>query len=170
MRSVRQGRGFTMIEWLVTAAVTLIVLLGVVTGLRSFQARKQVEGLAHNLVADLNLARSAALGASQSVRLSTSGDGRSWQLVRCATAAACSTGGDAFKVTTVPPNVALSPNRSFTFSAPRALAAPASQSVCLTAGASVTPLKVAIESTVGTPSLCAVGGASSGLPACSSAC
>lgn len=163
-------RGFTMIEWMVTALVTVMVLLGVVAGLRSFQARKQIEGLAQNLATDLSLARSAALGAAQSVQLSTAADGRSWRLARCDASTGCSVGGSVFKVVSLPPEVAVTPNRNFVFNAPRAVVQPSVQSACLTAGASVTALKVGVENAVGAATVCSVGVSSGSIPACSSGC
>jgi Tfp pilus assembly protein FimT len=166
----RPASGFTMIEWLVTALVTVIVLVGVVAGLQGVRASKQIEGVAQNLVADLNLSRSTALGAAQSVQLITAGDGRSWRLVRCDATQGCQSAGDVFKSVSLPPEVSVTPNRTFVFSAPRALAQPAAQSACLTAGSSVAALKVGIENALGAAKVCSLGSASGSIPACSSGC
>lgn len=163
-------RGFTMIEWMVTALVAVIVMLGVVAGLRSFQARKQIEGLAQNLAADLNLARATAAGAAQSVQLSSTADGRGWRLVRCDASAGCNAGADVFKAVDLPSEVNITASRSFEFRAPRGVVQPATQSACLTAGSAVTPLKVGIETALGTPTVCGVGASVGSLPACSSGC
>lgn len=169
-RGAAPHRGFTMIEWMVTALVAIIVMLGVVTGLRSFQARKQIEGLAQNLAADLNLARAAAAGAAQSVQLNSTADGRGWRLVRCDASVGCSAATDVFKAVNLPPEVSITASRSFEFRAPRGVVQPSAQSACLTAGSTVTPLKVGIETALGTPTVCGVGASVGSLPACSSGC
>ena len=168
--SRRIGGGFTMIEWMVTALVAILVMLGVVTGLRGFQARKQIEGLAQNLASDLNLARSAATGSAQSVQLNTTGDGRGWRLVRCDAAAGCSAGTDVFKAVNLPTGVSITANRSFEFRAPRGVVQSTNPVACLAAGSTVTALKVGIDNTLGSPTVCAIGASVGTIPACTSGC
>jgi hypothetical protein len=138
--------------------------------LRSFQAQKQLQGLTQNLLADLHLARSTALGASQNVVLRTSTDGLGYRILRCPTPAGCDTPGDAVKVVTFPSGVAVTPNRLFEFQAPRGVLQGASQSACLTGQGDTPRLKVMIDNSLGKATACSVGQASNGLAACASAC
>lgn len=68
-------RGFTLIEMVVTVAVTM-VLLGVATpSFLSAIARLRLEGMLNELSVDLQYARSAAIRRQAAVTLATSPDG-----------------------------------------------------------------------------------------------
>lgn len=166
----RQVQGFSMIEWAITCLVVIVALSGVVSSMRGFQARKQLEGVAQNLMADLNLARTASMGAAQAVVLTTASDGGSWRLLRCDARAGCGSGGDTFKVVNLPPEVRLTPNQSFTYQAPRGALQSAAMSVCLSGGQGVPTLKVGVLNALGVATVCGIGGSSGGVAACTSGC
>ena len=162
--------GFTMVEWLVTVTVLLIVLAGVVSGVRGLQQRKQMEGAAQTLAADLHLARAQATGSAQAISVTTQSDGRGYALRRCPTAAACDAASPVVKAVTLPSGVSITPGRTFQFQSPKGVLTPTTQSACLTAGPTQVPLKVHIDSSLAVAQTCAVGQASGGLPVCNSAC
>jgi Tfp pilus assembly protein FimT len=170
MRAGVPGRGFTIIELMVTAVVIIILTLGAVSGLRSLQTQRQLQGLAQSLVADLNLARTSALGTTQSVIVTTAANGQGYRLLRCNPVADCSTATDTVKAVDLPPSVSVTAARSFEFVAPKAMLASASQSACLRAAGSTTVLKVGVDNAVGKVTICSVGTAASGFAACSAGC
>ena len=65
-----QQRGVTLIESAIVAAVAVIVLSTAVPSFKQQQARRQVEGPAAELAADLLFARSEAVARNQGVRIS----------------------------------------------------------------------------------------------------
>jgi type IV fimbrial biogenesis protein FimT len=63
-------RGLTPIECMVTVAVSAVVAGTAVPSLRAAMERRQLEGAAAQLQTDLALARSAAMAANRSLRIS----------------------------------------------------------------------------------------------------
>lgn len=162
--------GLTLIELAITAVVVVVVVLAATAGLRSFQAQQRLQGLAQNLVADLQLARASSLGTAQAVVLRTSNDGRGYRILRCDPGTSCALAVDTIRSVDLPGEVSITAGRAFEFNAPRAIMAQASQSACLNAPAAPNTLKVSIDNSLGKAAACSVGTASSGLPVCSSGC
>jgi prepilin-type N-terminal cleavage/methylation domain-containing protein len=69
------GRGFTLIEMLVTVLVTTILLGVAAPSFTSAIARLRLEGMVNELSVDLQYARSAAIRRQAGVTLATSEDG-----------------------------------------------------------------------------------------------
>jgi prepilin-type N-terminal cleavage/methylation domain-containing protein len=60
-RSLRGTHGFTVVELVIVMAV-LVIMVGIVAPRMQMSASRRVEGMAHQMVAHLELARSNALG------------------------------------------------------------------------------------------------------------
>jgi Tfp pilus assembly protein FimT len=155
---------------MVTAVVIIVLTLGAISGLRSLQTQRQLQGVAQSLVADLNLARTSALGTTQSIIVTTAADGKGYRLLRCNPTADCSTATESIKAVDLPSSISVTAARSFEFVAPKAVLASASQSACLRAAGSTAALKVGVDNAVGKVTICSVGAAASGFAACSMGC
>lgn len=68
---MRSARGFTLIELMVTIAIAAILLAVVVPSLSDLLARRRLEGMANELSADLQYARTESVSRRLPVRLST---------------------------------------------------------------------------------------------------
>ena len=169
-RPQRPHSGFTALEALIAVAVAAAVVTAAVVGLSGLRARKQSEGLSQELVADLVLARSAALGGARPVHLLTSSDGRGYRVLSCDSLETCPADSPVLKSVDLPASHQITPLRRFAFQAPRGLLGVPSQSVCVLGPASTPILKVELRDAVSQPQVCAVGGAVGLMPACASGC
>ncbi|NKI96896.1 GspH/FimT family pseudopilin [Rhizobacter sp. SG703] len=61
--------GFTLIELMACVAVCAVLALAAVPSLRRWMEARRLDGAAHELAADLRLARSEAINRNQSVRI-----------------------------------------------------------------------------------------------------
>jgi len=146
-----------------------VVVTASVAGVQSLRARKQLEGAAQELAADVNGARARSLGSLHAVQLLTAADGRSYRLLSCS-GVNCPVDGVLLKRLDLSPGLSVSGNRSFTFNAPRGELSGGTQRVCLTVSGSSQVLQVNVGAALEGPTVCAVGAADRGLPACLSAC
>lgn len=169
-RSGRAQAGFTALEWLIAVLIASLVLTAAVVGLRSVQLRKQSEGIAQEIAADLAFARTAAMGSARPVHLLTSTDGLSYRVLICETLQDCAADTPVHKTVSLPRDYRVTPARRFAFNAPRGLLAAETQSVCVSGPSPAPQLKVELRQSLSHPQLCAVGEASGALPACSSGC
>lgn len=69
MRTAVEHRGLTLVELLVCVAVTAILLSIAVPNMQAFLARRHLEGLSAQFVADLQYARTAAVARGERLRL-----------------------------------------------------------------------------------------------------
>jgi len=78
---MRGARGFTLIELMVTIAIAAILLAVVVPSFSDLLARRRLEGMANELSADLQYARTEAVSRRLPVRLSTLVGGTGYTVV-----------------------------------------------------------------------------------------
>lgn len=170
-RSAAQAQaGFTALEWLIAVLIAAVVLTAAIVGLRSVQLRKQSEGIAQEIAADLAFARTAAMGSARPVHLLTTTDGQGYRVLICESLQECAADTPVHKVVSLPRDYRVTPARRFAFNAPRGLLAAETQSVCVIGPAPAPQLKVELRQSLSHPQLCAVGEAAGALPACSSGC
>jgi len=62
-------RGFTLIELMVTVAIVVVLIALAAPSLRSYTAKKKVEGAAAELASDIQFARSEAVSRNKNVRI-----------------------------------------------------------------------------------------------------
>lgn len=92
----RTGRGFTLVEAMVTLAVLAIVAALAVPGLAQLLDTRRLNAAAHALATDLQLARTDAVARNRVLRLAVqaSGAGSCW-ILHTGAAGACSCSGAA---------------------------------------------------------------------------
>lgn len=87
----RRRRGVTLVEAVTAMAVGAVVMSAAAPGLRAAIDRRQLDGVAAQVAADLQLARSEAVARNEAVRFSLRGDaGATCYLVHTGAAAQCS--------------------------------------------------------------------------------
>ena len=77
---VRRGRGFTLIELMVTIAILAIVLGLAVPGLQDFVRRNRLAAATNNMVSSLALARSEAVRRATQVTVASADWDAGWQV------------------------------------------------------------------------------------------
>lgn len=81
---MRRMRGMTLIELLVVLAITAILLTLAVPSFTDQMARRRLEGVATDLSADLQFARSQAVNDRATVRIITETGGSQYRIVNAA--------------------------------------------------------------------------------------
>ncbi|MBK6852519.1 MAG: GspH/FimT family pseudopilin [Burkholderiales bacterium] len=69
MDAALEHRGLTLVELMVCVAIAAVLLTIAVPGMQAFLARRQLEGLSAQFVADLQYARTAAVARGERLRL-----------------------------------------------------------------------------------------------------
>jgi type IV fimbrial biogenesis protein FimT len=89
-------QGLTLVELMVCVAVLAVLLTLAVPSMQGFLARRQLEGLSAQFVADLQFARSAAVARAESLRMRihATPDGATCYLVHSGAANACTCQAD----------------------------------------------------------------------------
>jgi len=72
--AARSSRGFGMLEWLIVVAVLGLLTAAALPTMRGFLERRAVEGVAQQLVADLQYARSEAVQRNEAVSVTAGVD------------------------------------------------------------------------------------------------
>jgi prepilin-type N-terminal cleavage/methylation domain-containing protein len=85
-----RGRGFTLIEVLITIAVSAILLTLAVPGFTAFLDRYRLEGAVQGLYSDLQFARSESVKRNQSVQIAFT-SGSSWSYTLSSLSGVCRT-------------------------------------------------------------------------------
>lgn len=149
------ARGFTLVELVITIAVAAILLAVVVPSFVEQAARRQLEGAATELSADLHYTRARAVAASASASLATNGGGNQYSITA---------GGTNFKTVTLAGPLSLTPSTTITYDQLRAMA---TASGALTLSSSRTSAQLTVTVTpMGRVSMCSPSGALTGYTAC----
>ena len=147
-------RGFTLVELMVGVALAAILLAVAAPSFREVTARMRVEGVAHNLATDLQLARTEAIQRRATVNLVTAADGASYSLT---------TGGNTIKTVPLSGGASLSASVTISFEALRGLA----NAAVLNTSVSGTSAQLRVSSDVmGRVQMCSPSGALKGYTAC----
>lgn len=155
-----QGRaspstGFTLVELLVTIAVAAILMMVAVPSFFEQNARRQLEGAATELSADLHYTRARAVAASALASLVTNAGGNQYSIT---------SGGTNYKTVTLAGPLSLTPSTTITYDQLRAMAT-ASGALTLSSSRTSAQLSVTV-SPMGRVSMCSPSGSLTGYTAC----
>ncbi len=78
MKMLRRARGFTLIEMMISVSVVTILTMVAVPNMQSMMQRRQLEGAAGEIYANLLLLRSQAIEKNHSVFVNFTGTGTGW--------------------------------------------------------------------------------------------
>jgi type IV fimbrial biogenesis protein FimT len=154
----RRQHGLTLTELLIVVAVAAILLTVAVPSFRPLFARWQLEGVANELHADLQYARSQAVSDNATVTFTTT-----------STSAYTITGNQTYKTVTLPSGVSVSSGVSVAFLPQRGCtnATCSATDVGFTvSGSAVNGTLQAVVNNMGRVRLCAPSGTFKGYPAC----
>jgi len=153
-RTGQRSRGFTLVELMVGVALAAILLAVAAPSFMEVTARMRVEGVAHNLATDLQLARTEAVQRRAAVNLVTAANGASYTLT---------TGGNTLKTVTLSGGATMSGGVTVTFEALRGLA----NAAVLNTSVSGTSAQLRVTSdAMGRVQMCSPSGALKGYTAC----
>jgi type IV fimbrial biogenesis protein FimT len=146
-------RGFTLVELMVTLAVAAVLSMLAAPSFSAMYSNLRVQGMASELAADLQYARSEAVRRRADVQLASDADGLGY---------AIRTGTETVKSVRFSTGVSIGTGASATYSALRALAGESAFTLAGTSGAS---LRISTNA-MGRVSLCSPGGTIKGYTTC----
>lgn len=149
------GRGFTLVELLVSMALVSILLMLAAPSFSSAFVRARVEGTTNELGADLQYARSEAVRRRADVVLASNAGGNGYSIV---------SGATTIKTVALAPGLTVTPSVSLTFSAMRATASNAGNFNIADARGTIT-LRAATD-LMGRVQMCSTNAAVKGYPSC----
>ncbi|MFO1329694.1 MAG: GspH/FimT family pseudopilin [Rubrivivax sp.] len=150
----RSRRGFTLVELLVAVSLATVLMALAAPSFRELTARMRVEGVAHNLATDLQLARTEAVQRRAAVNLVTAADGASYSLT---------TGGNTIKSVPLGGGATLTASITISFEALRGLA----NAAVLDTSVSGTSAQLRVSSDVmGRVQMCSPSGVLKGYATC----
>jgi type IV fimbrial biogenesis protein FimT len=149
----RRERGFTLVELMVTLAVAAVLAMLAAPSFSAMFVNLRVQGMASELAADLQYARSEAVRRRAAVELASDGDGGGYTI---------RSGGATLKSVRFASGMAIDTDASVTYSALRALSG---ESAFTLTGNGGTSLRVNTNG-LGRVSLCSPSGAVKGYASC----
>ena len=157
---MHQQKGFTLIELMVVVAVAAILLMLAVPSFNDSLARRRLEGFANELAADLQYARTQAVGNNANVSLVTTATGYT------VTGTTGGTGGTnvTYKTITLATGISITQPITVTFSAFRGF--PAASATIAISSANTSAQLQASADIMGNIKTCSPSGSLKGYLAC----
>lgn len=153
---MHEQKGFTLIELMVVVSISAILLMLAVPSFNDSLARRRLEGVATELITDLQYARTQAIGNNADISLVTSATGYT---------ISGTSGGVNVTYKTIALNTGLSMTQpvTVTFSAFRGFS---SAVATITVSSTSTPAQLRVVADTGRTQICSPGGGLKGYPTC----